>query len=57
MAAGLRRAEAEGLPAVLETSNPGNVEVYKRAGFDVVARTALDSLDIWVMRRPPMGAH
>jgi len=53
MAAGLRRAAADGLPAVLETSNPGNVEVYKRAGFDVVAETAHESLAIWVMRRDP----
>jgi GNAT superfamily N-acetyltransferase len=55
MAAGLRRAEADSLPAVLETSNPGNVQVYLRAGFGVVAETALDSLAIWVMRRDPAG--
>jgi GNAT superfamily N-acetyltransferase len=53
MAAGLRRAEADGLPVVLETSNPGNVQVYERAGFEVVTETALDGLEIWVLRRPP----
>ncbi|MGH3734340.1 MAG: GNAT family N-acetyltransferase [Micromonosporaceae bacterium] len=53
MAAGLRRAAAEGLPAVLETSNPGNVEVYRRAGWDVV-RTVTEPLPIWVMRQSPV---
>jgi ribosomal protein S18 acetylase RimI-like enzyme len=53
MAAGLRRADADGLPAVLETSNPGNVGVYRRAGFEVVRETAADGLAIWVMRRQP----
>ena len=53
MTAGLRRADADGLPAVLETSNPGNVGVYRRAGFEVVRETATDGLAIWVMRRQP----
>jgi ribosomal protein S18 acetylase RimI-like enzyme len=52
MTAGLRRADADGLPAVLETSNPGNVGVYQRAGFEVTRETAADGLVIWVMRRP-----
>ncbi|GAA4712548.1 GNAT family N-acetyltransferase [Phytohabitans rumicis] len=52
MAAGLRRAAQDGLPAVLETSNPGNVEVYKRAGFEVVRTVSADPLTIWIMRRP-----
>ncbi|MFG2053969.1 GNAT family N-acetyltransferase [Micromonospora sp. NPDC048930] len=50
MRAGLRRAEADGLPAVLETSNPANVEVYRRAGW-AVSRTLTAPLDIWVMQR------
>lgn len=48
MAAGLRRAAADGLPAVLETSNPTNVEVYRRAGWEVV-RTLTEPLPIWIM--------
>jgi ribosomal protein S18 acetylase RimI-like enzyme len=52
MAAGLRRAAADGLPAVLETSNPGNVEVYRRAGFDVVRAVRADPLQIWIMQTP-----
>lgn len=50
MAAGLRRAADDGLPAVLETSNPGNVEVYRRAGFDVVQEVKADPLQIWIMQ-------
>jgi hypothetical protein len=37
---------------VLETSNPGNVELYRRAGWDVV-RTLSEPLPIWVMRQSP----
>jgi GNAT superfamily N-acetyltransferase len=50
LAAGLRRAEADGLPAVLETSNPGNVEVYRRAGFEVIGKETAP-LPVWIMRR------
>lgn len=50
MAAGLSRAAADGLPAVLETSNPDNVEVYRRAGWQVV-RAVTDPLPIWVMQQ------
>lgn len=52
MAAGLRRAAADGLPSILETSNPGNVEIYRRAGWEVVREVAAP-LPIWVMRRSP----
>jgi hypothetical protein len=55
MAAGLRRAHEEGLPVVLETSNPGNVEVYRRAGFDVFNEITAGPLRVWVMRQPPTG--
>ena len=50
MQAGLRRAAADGLPAVLETSNPANVEVYRRAGWEVV-RTVTEPIPVWVMRQ------
>jgi len=52
MQAGLRRAAADGLPAVLETSNPGNVEVYRRAGWAVVAVVPAGPLTVWIMRQP-----
>jgi GNAT superfamily N-acetyltransferase len=52
LAAGLRRAGAAGLPAILETSNPGNVEVYRRAGFEVIGKETVP-LPIWILRRPP----
>lgn len=50
MSAGLRRAAADSLPAVLETSNPANVEVYRRADWRVV-RTVTEPLPIWVMQQ------
>ena len=53
MSEGLRRAAADGSPAVLETSNPGNVGVYRRAGFEVVREITAGPLAVWVMQRPP----
>ncbi|SIN11948.1 GNAT family N-acetyltransferase [Micromonospora cremea] len=50
MNAGLRRAAVDGLPAVLETSNPGNVELYRRAGWEVV-RSVPDPLPTWIMQQ------
>lgn len=49
MAAGLRRAAADGLPAVLETSNPVNVEMYRRAGWEVAEVVPADPLTVWIM--------
>jgi GNAT superfamily N-acetyltransferase len=50
MDAGLRRAAADGLPAVLETSNPVNVEIYRRAGWRVV-NTLTEPVPVWVMQQ------
>lgn len=50
MAAGLRRAAADGLPAYLETSRPSNVDLYRRAGWEVVAEVT-DPVPTWVMRQ------
>ncbi|GAA0506034.1 putative acetyltransferase [Paractinoplanes deccanensis] len=52
MDVGLRRAAADGLPAVLETSTPVNVELYRRAGWKVV-REVTDPVPIWVMQQWP----
>nr|WP_036342786.1 GNAT family N-acetyltransferase [Micromonospora purpureochromogenes] len=49
MKVGLDRAASDGLPAILETSNPDNVEVYRRAGWEVVHAFA-EPLPTWVMR-------
>ena len=48
-------ADELGVPAHLETSSPGNVSLYRSAGFTVTAqrRVAADGPDVWVMRRPP----
>jgi ribosomal protein S18 acetylase RimI-like enzyme len=50
MHAGLDRAAADGLPAVLETGNPANVAFYRRAGWEVI-REIPRPLPIWIMRR------
>jgi ribosomal protein S18 acetylase RimI-like enzyme len=52
MAEGLSRAAEDDLPAVLETSNPANVEMYRRAGWEVV-RAVEDPLPTWVMSQLP----
>jgi GNAT superfamily N-acetyltransferase len=52
MAAGVAKAWSAGLPAYLETSNPGNVEVYRGAGWVVAAETSTMDLRIWVMKAP-----
>ncbi|HKY13843.1 MAG TPA: GNAT family N-acetyltransferase, partial [Microthrixaceae bacterium] len=50
---GLRRAAADGLIAVLETTNPGNVELYERAGWQVRADIPDGPLPIWVLEHGP----
>jgi GNAT superfamily N-acetyltransferase len=49
MAAGLAVAARDGVPAYLETTNPNNVELYRRAGWEVAARAGVPGLDVWVM--------
>jgi ribosomal protein S18 acetylase RimI-like enzyme len=52
--AGLARADADGLPAYLETADPGNLSIYAALGFEHV-----HELDVpggphfWGMQRPP----
>jgi GNAT superfamily N-acetyltransferase len=53
MEAGLRAAAADGAPAYLETANPSNVPVYRRAGWDLTAEVHLPGLPIWIMEHPP----
>jgi ribosomal protein S18 acetylase RimI-like enzyme len=54
MAAGLARAAADGLHSVLETTNPDNVGLYRRGGWEVVEQVVVDgSLTVWVMSHPP----
>ncbi|MFI6983990.1 GNAT family N-acetyltransferase [Embleya sp. NPDC050154] len=52
MAAGLRHATEHGLPAVLETGNPENVEMYRRAGWEVLD-TITEPLPTWIMQHKP----
>lgn len=51
MAPGLARAAEDGLPALLETSNPANVDVYRSVGFEVLDHlTVADELPVWIMK-------
>ncbi len=50
MAEGLRRAAEDGAPAILETATEGNVGMYERAGWKVIA-SATDPLPFWVLRQ------
>jgi ribosomal protein S18 acetylase RimI-like enzyme len=50
----LERADAEGLPAYLETTKAANVAWYRGAGFDVVEEINVGGgPPIWAMRREP----
>ena len=54
--AGLARCDADGLPAYLESSNPKNVPLYERFGFEVLGRIAPgDFPGLIPMLRPPRG--
>lgn len=50
MTEGLKRAEADGVPAILETATEGNVGMYERAGWEVLA-SATDPLPFWVLKQ------
>jgi hypothetical protein len=50
----LRRCDREGLPAYLESSNPRNIPLYQRHGFEVLGTIQLDaSPPITPMLRAP----
>ncbi|GAA2854347.1 hypothetical protein Acy02nite_49290 [Actinoplanes cyaneus] len=49
MAQGLQRAAADGVPAILETASEGNVAMYRRAGWEVIA-SASEPLPFWLLK-------
>lgn len=53
----LARADRDGLPAYLETSNERNLPFYRRFGFEVreVVETPGGGPPIWTMLRPPVA--
>jgi GNAT superfamily N-acetyltransferase len=57
LAENLERWDATGLPAYLESTNPGNDHRYERAGFRRVGgfRSVLDEAPVSTMWRPPSG--
>jgi hypothetical protein len=50
MAEGLRRAAASGVPAILETATPKNVEIYRSAGWEVLCELSAP-VPIWIMKQ------
>ena len=55
MRPGLQRAKADGVPAYLETATPHNVDLYRRAGWDVVQSLRVEALDVWILRHEPLS--
>jgi ribosomal protein S18 acetylase RimI-like enzyme len=56
MGAGVTTAHTEGLPACLETTNPSNVDLYEKAGWQVVGQADNAGPTTWVMvNRAPEG--
>lgn len=57
LAHGLRRADADGLVAHVETSFAPNVPFYERAGFRVVRELVLpgDGPAVWILQRPALA--
>ena len=50
----LGRCDAEGVPAYLETNRESNLPYYRRFGFELTERIALeDSPPLWLMWRAP----
>lgn len=49
LAAGVAQAMADGVPAFLETTNPGNVALYRHSGWEVTTQLRVRELDVWVM--------
>ena len=55
-ACGLERADREGLPVTLETSEAKNLPLYRRLGFEVLRELGPDATGgptVWTLRRPP----
>ena len=53
MAAGVTTAHAEGVPAYLETTNPSNVDLYEREGWQVVGQAGESGPLTWVLVNRP----
>lgn len=54
----LGRADADGIPALLETGTPENLPFYARFGFDVLAEARVSGgPPLWAMWRPPQTAR
>jgi GNAT superfamily N-acetyltransferase len=53
----LARCDADGVPAYLESSNPRNMSLYRRHGFEETSEIKLpDGPSLYAMWRPPVGS-
>ncbi len=52
---GLSHAASAALPAVLETTNPGNLEIYRKLGWHVIGEAA-EPLPIWILQYDAPGS-
>jgi ribosomal protein S18 acetylase RimI-like enzyme len=52
---GLSHAASAALPAVLETTNPDNLDIYRKLGWRVIAE-ATEPLPIWILQYDPPGS-
>ncbi|MFI5841224.1 GNAT family N-acetyltransferase [Catenuloplanes sp. NPDC051500] len=55
MEPGLRRAAADGVPAVLETGTMENVGIYQRSGWTIDATVTAGGIDAWILRHPGLS--
>jgi GNAT superfamily N-acetyltransferase len=54
MEAGVTAAHGDGLPAYLETTNPSNVDLYQRAGWEIVGDLRGGDVRTWVLTNRPL---
>jgi ribosomal protein S18 acetylase RimI-like enzyme len=52
---GLSHAASAAVPAILETTNEGNLEIYRRLGWRIIAE-ANDPLPIWILQYDVPGS-
>lgn len=55
MKAALQRCDEEGIPAYLESSNPRNISLYERHGFEALGQIQLDDSPLVTPMLRPLG--
>lgn len=52
---GLMEAGRAGVPASLETTNPGNIGRYEAEGWQITAQVDVDDLHVWILGHEGIG--